>query len=435
MQNITIGLEKDKGAPLYQQIYAHIAGEIMAGALGRGGKLPSKHALAEHLGVSKNTVEEAYAMLLQEGYIYSRPRSGYYVSAVRYRYDFRTNAVDIPSFPYKLWAKLSREVLYTGADLLSGGDPRGDLCLRESIAQYLHQFRGVQCQPGQIVIGAGVEYLLTLLAALLPEDAVYALENPGYGKTALVLQGAGRQTVPIDLDAAGLPPEALEASGADIAYITPSHQFPTGAILPVGRRSALLAWAAEKPGRYVIEDDYNSEFHFSARPIPAIQGLDTRGRVIYLSTFSRILAPSTRIAYMVLPMELMEAFRRRLGYYSSTVSRFEQHTLTKFIAGGHLARHLNRVKNIYRHRRDLLTTLLRERGGKVSGDGAGIHLLCQLDAPTMARVLENAARGQIRVAQLADYYTGAYKGPPTLVLGYGGIASQDIEPAVEQLFR
>ncbi len=455
MNNFTLEFDRKSRLPIYEQLYAYIADGIRSGRFPENERLPSKKSLASHLGISANTVETAYTMLCQEGYVYSRPRSGYYVSHIEmpdaapsplpaptapalpdYRYDFTTNTVDSRSFPFKTWAKLGKDVLCNGETLLVSGNCQGDEELRSVLCKYLSEFRAVSCTPAQIVIGAGMEYLLMLLCRLLPENAEFAVEDPGYAKTPAILEGCGRKLHYIPLDAEGMSSSALAECGASVACITPSHQFPTGIIMPAGRRSELLKWAGESPGRYIIEDDYNSEFNFIGRPIPSLQGMDSR-RVIYISTFSRILAPSIRIAYMVLPPELLSSAAEILQSYSSTVSRFDQHTLANFIEGGYLSRHLNRMKTLYRGRRDILTESLAPHaarlGLKISGGGAGLHLLLTGSADIIARIQERAAETHIRVPQLSDSFHSYTGENDTLIFGYAGMNDEDISQAVELL--
>lgn len=456
MNIFTIRLSRDKAKPLYEQLYGFVADEIKCGRLTSGERLPSKKALAAHLQISQNTVETAYAMLAQEGYVYSKPRSGYYVSEIdeliftpqttaaevketfpEYKYNFTTNLVS--SFPYKTWAKLNRQVLLDSPDLLAAGEPQGDFALREALAKYLHEFRGVQCTSRQIFIGAGIEYLLTLISEFIGPGVGFAMENPGYAKAAAVLKNSGRDLKFIPLDNSGMILDRLARSGAGVAYLTPSHQFPTGIIMPIARRAQLLNWAAEAPGRYLIEDDYNSEFNFAGRPIPSIQSIDNYGRVIYMSTFSRILAPSIRIAYMVLPQGLMDEFMIKFRNYSSTVSRFEQHTLCRLITGGYLGRHLNRVKNIYRKRRDLFLEELAPyiESGKmtVSGGGSGLHLLVTMEKSGADKAVENARRESVRVNRLSDYCFEENKElQNTLILGYSGMSGDGLKAAVRAVF-
>ena len=459
MNMFTMSFDAASKIPLYKQLYRHVAQEIQRGHFPSGDKLPSKKVLSAYLGISQNTVETAYAMLVQEGYVRASPRSGYYVAQVEalvrlpeedtkdeaiespppWRYDFRTNAVDIESFPYATWAKLFKEVMYGQRQLLSLGDSRGELPLRQALASYLHAFRGVKCTPEQIVVGAGIEYLLMLLESILEEYAVFAFENPGYKKSARVLKNSGRAIRYVKLDEGGMALKDLAESDATVAYITPSHQFPTGKIMPVGRRIALINWANERPERYIIEDDYNSEFHFQGKPIPATQGLAPNSKVIYMSTFSRVLTPSVRIAYMVLPLPLMERFNRKLAGYSSTVSRFEQYTLYRFIQEGHLGRHLNRVKNIYHRRRDALMEIIRElpqgKEWNISGERAGLHLLIEIPGLHRRRLEDRAQALGIKLYFLADYY---FVDPPkddTLILGFGGLSMQEMREALTLLFE
>ena len=456
MTSFTIELDRSGKMPLYEQLYEHITEELRAGRLREGERLPSKKALAAHLQISRNTVETAYAMLCQEGYAVSKPRSGTFAARVeplfysaapaplppeparpRPPYDFATNTVDAASFPFRSWAKLGKEVLYNGEELLSAGDSQGDARLRAALAKYLREFRAVDCEAGQIVIGAGMEYLLMLLCRLLPPGLSFAVEDPGYPRTASVLAGSGRELCYLPLDEEGLLPGTLARSGAQVACVTPSHQFPTGAVMPVPRRIALLKWANDGASRYVVEDDYNSEFNFAGRPIPALQGMDSR-RVIYMSTFSRVLAPSIRIAYMVLPWELLAETRELLRSYSSTVSRFEQNTLAAFIEGGYLTRHLSRMKTLYRRRRDALLALLapfvKAEGLTISGGGAGLHLLLRGEPAQIEAIKARAEAKGVRVAGMNDYRFRADGPEDTLLLGYAGMDEERLAEAVRLLF-
>ncbi|NLL38926.1 MAG: PLP-dependent aminotransferase family protein [Clostridiales bacterium] len=464
MNNFTINLEReDRKIPLYEQIYLFICNEIKSGRLKADEKLPSKRSLAAHLMISLNTVETAYSMLLQEGYIYSAPRSGYYVSRAfvefslpekeppieppasetrtsetRFKYGFLTNTVDTSSFPFKTWAKLGKEVLYSGQSLLSIGDPSGDVTLRESLCKYLREFRAVDCSPSQIVIGAGIEYLLMLLNRIIPHELTFAVEDPGYGKTRAVLLGGRRKLSYIPLDHEGMSPSCLSASGADIAYITPSCQFPTGIIMPVARRLELISWANEYEYRYIIEDDYNSEFNLMGKPIPSLQGMDS-DKVIYMSTFSRSLAPSIRIAYMVLPKVLLKDTRDMLSSYSSTVSRFEQNTLARFIDGGYLNRHINRMKTLYRRRKEFfleyLKPYLEALDITVSGDTAGLHLLLTMPKALAEEVYRRAEANKIKLYRLSEFYAEeSDRGRNTLLLGFAGTEKEDLKNAVDLLF-
>ena len=329
MVHLTTALDAASDVPLYEQLYRSLAAEMRTGAVPAGTRMPGKRRLAAELSVSVNTVDAAYQMLAAEGYLEARERSGFYVQEYLalpesaapaeppkaeavpkqrpIRYDLSTRGVDPGLFPFRTWARLQKELLYSSPELLTHGDAQGDLALRQALAGYLEEYRGVRCGAHQIVVGAGLEYLLGLLAPLLPGPA--AVENPGYPRAKQVLENNGVACCCLPVDEDGLSIRALSDSGAAVCYVTPSHQFPTGVTMPAGRRAELLHWAARCPGRrYIIEDDYDSEFRFDTRPLPSLQGMaGADGPVVYLSTCSRSLAPSIRIAYMVLPAQLLRS--------------------------------------------------------------------------------------------------------------------------------
>ena len=451
-----------KGAmPLYEQLYRHIRREIEEGRLKAGERLPSKRALAAHLKISVVTVEGAYQQLLAEGYLSSRPKRGFFVLAGEvpslgeappvpppqesarpvFRYNFSTSAVDTALFPFSTWAKLMREVLsQQEGTLLDSPHPQGVPQLREAIACHLYRFRGIQAHPAQIVVGAGSEVLISLLVQLLGREVGYGVEDPGYAKTHRILTSCGAQVAPIPLDSQGLRVDALEESGVEVVHVTPSHHFPLGIIMPVTRRQALLQWAASRPGRYILEDDYDSEFRFSGRPIPALQSLDSGGRVIYLNTFAKSLAPSLRISYMVLPPQLLERWQKEFWFYSSTVPSFEQYALASFMEGGHFERHINRTRLRYKARREALLTAARDTGltrvGTFTGGDAGLHLLLRMDGRWKEEELtRRAALAGVGVSPLSGCELTPPAAPrlPALILGYTQVDAQDMTPALEQL--
>lgn len=448
--------------PLYEQLYRHIRGEIETGQLKAGARLPSKRALAAHLKVSVVTVEGAYDQLLAEGYLRSEARRGFFVQAgaqepqppergpapaageparPSFRWDFSTGGVDTALFPFSTWAKLMREVLSEQEDrLLSAPHPQGVPELRQAIAGHLYRFRGIRAHPDQIVVGAGSETLIGLLVQLLGRQGAYGVEDPGYGKTHRILASCGARVEPIPLDRQGLRVDQLDLRQVRVVHVTPSHHFPLGIIMPAPRRQALLRWASEEPDRYIIEDDYDSEFRFSGKPIPALQSLDGGGRVIYLNTFAKTLAPSLRVSYMVLPPALLEKWRREFWFYSSTVPSFEQYALARFMERGHFERHLNRSRTRYRARREALLAAARGSGllevGSFSGGDAGLHLLLWMDKRwSEADLVERAARAGVGLSPLSAYDLSPTPAdrPPALILGYTRIAAQEMAPALEQL--
>lgn len=455
------------GVPLYRQLTNFVKSEIKSGSLKAGEKLPSKRILAAHLKVSQNTIETAYEQLCAEGYIRSIPKSGFFVCRLdevpvmttnieitaartkeehnndQYQYDFKTNTVDTTFFPFATWARLSKEIMHDeNRELLKLAHPQGDKLLRESIAKYLHEFRGVQCRMEQIIIGAGTEYLLGLIVQILGRDCVYAVENPGYAKTYRVLKSNNVKVNLIGLDEDGLNVQELSQSNSNIVYITPSHHFPLGIIMPVSRRMQLLKWASEScaEDRYIIEDDYDSEFRFNGRPIPALQGLDANEKVIYISTFSKSIAPSMRISYMVLPCGLLQRYLDEFLFYSSTVSRFEQYTLYKFIKDGNFERHLNRMRNIYRGRKEKLCEQIKKlpmgRRIEIIGENAGLHLLLKVRGALKERELvERAGEMGVKVYGLSDYYIERTEDVPdnVVVLGYSNFSADQLEEAVKRM--
>ena len=466
----TYPLDAGAKTPLYEQLYRAIRQDIMSGALAGGQRMPSKRRLAAHLEVSQSTIETAYGQLAAEGYLLAKPRSGYFVQSMEraapdtpaapeapaapaapdapdapdapaVAFDLRTNRVDTDGFPFATWAKLLRgELTCRASQLLDAVPPQGAPELRAQICEYLAEFRGIRARPEQVVVGAGSEYLLMLLIQLLGRERVYALENPGYPQLRRVFCAGGAQVAPIGLDGSGLRVDALRRSRAGAVYLTPSHHFPLGVVMPAARRLEVLQWAAEGQDRYILEDDYDSEFRYASRPIPAMKQLDHAGRVIYLNTFAKSLAPSLRIGYMVLPERLLPAYRETLGFYASTVPSFEQYTLARFLQSGSFERHVARIRNRYKSRRDRLLAALQRStlAGRlhVTGAEAGLHLLARLDGPlSEAQMVARAAQCGVRVAGLSGYYLpGSEACPPaTVLLGYAGLAGDAPEQAVAAL--
>ena len=351
------------------------------------------------------------------------------------------NTIRGEDFPFSVWTKLLREVAADrGGDLLSPLPNGGALELREAIAAYLSDFRAMTVDPGCILVGAGTDFLYNLLVQLLGRDLGYGVEDPGYGKILEVYKANGVRCLPIPMDEDGVLPQAL--SGVDVLHISPAHHFPTGSVMPIRRRQALLEWAAQAPRRYMIEDDYDSEFRFTGRPIPPMQAMDGAGRVIYINSFSKSISPAIRISYMILPPKLMERFRRELGFYACTVSSFEQYTLARFMSEGYFEKHLSRMKKRYRAQRNELIALLRQeplgRRLRILEKDAGLHFLLEVDTDLSDRALTQGLldRG-VRVRCLSDYYHGAGPRPEhCLVINYTG-ATRDqallLRRALEQV--
>jgi GntR family transcriptional regulator/MocR family aminotransferase len=336
--------------------------------------------------------------------------------------------VDPAMFPSKLWSRLTRRVLSDQASgLWNALDVQGSFRLRSAIASHLERFRGMSVDPSCIVVGTGSEYLLDMLVKWFGRSVGYAVEHPGYQKVLKVLETAGAQVSGISVDEAGLSVKALETSAAAIVHVTPSHQFPMGVVMPIRRRGELLRWAKATSDRYVIEDDYDSEFRFAGAPIPSLKRLDDGGRVIYLNSFTKSLAPSLRIAYMVLPEHLAPRFVDRFSYLHCPVPNLEQETLSMFLEEGHFERHVNRMKIAYRGRRDEIIDWIRRTKGlekaTVKGEEAGLHfLLCPNIEATEDELIASALDQGVRLYGLGEF--GAKREAtkePTIVIGYSGI--------------
>ena len=426
---LTYTLEKDRGQSLYTSLYRHIRADIAVGVLKAGDRLPSKRALAANLGVGVVTVETAYAQLIAEGYARAVERSGVYVCAIGDT--ARPASVPLPPepdtppqkplldlsggggedvpFPFSVWVKTMRTVMAEqGQQILRPVDFRGAPELRRAISDHLYESRGMRVPPERIIVGAGNEHLYGLMVGLLGRQRIYAAEDPGYRKITEIYNVNDVTLRYIPLDEEGLSVCALEKSGADIVHISPAHHYPTGIVMPIRRRNELLRWAYAQPERYILEDDYDSELRHSGTPVPPLFSMDSRERVLYLSTFSQTIAPSLRIAYVCLPGTLMERFCSTLGFYTCAVPTFEQYTLAKFISSGAYEKHLNRLRKRYRDKRERLMELVAESplGAHchILEAGAGTHFLLQLQSKLSdAELRETAKERGLSVRFLSDY--------------------------------
>ena len=500
---ITIDFSQRGHESLTDFLYLQLKNKILEGSLPSNQKLPSKRSLASHLGISVITVQNAYQQLIDEGYVYSEEKRGYFVteleaysteeftknhhfgsiptenqknshfdkeifqkshsiteifqnhnstskiiSAVSEKHTINLQAAHIHQelFPFSLWASLMRKVLHESKErILSPLPPQGLLELRQAIASYLGTFRNMQVQPEQVVIGAGTEYLYSLALQLLGRNLRYGVENPGYQKPAHILSAMDVSWNPVTMDSAGIVIHQLEEKALDAVLVSPAHHFPTGIIMPIKRRQELLAWARQG-SRFILEDDYDSEFRFTGRPLETLFSLDatsdSQGQVIYLNTFTKTLTPSLRLSYMVLPWNLAKQFHQQLGFYSCTVSSIEQLTLARFIQEGHYEKHLSRRKNHYRNIRDnLLLQLSRSpfvARISISGKDSGLHFLLKIKTDLTEEQLKLALEAAgIQVAFLSQYFHLSDKIHQeltnTLVINYSALKKEQISPLVAGL--
>ena len=460
MYEFALRLNKSAPEPLFKQLYSYIRQEIVSGNLVRNDRLPSKRRLAASLQCSQNTVQAAYNQLVDEGYLIPKAKSGYFVAALdgihhiqselgiahteeempdACRYDFSHHGVDYDSFPFSIWRKLTKETIDEyDRELLKTGDPQGYAPLRADIARYLHHSRGVVCSPKQIIISSGTEYLLQLLIQLFDKDDIYAIENPGYEKLSLLFNSSRAECRAVDVDENGMQPDLLEDSGANVGCITPSHQFPTGGIMPISRRIQLLNWAGTQPGRYIIEDDYDSEFRYSGKPIPSMQGVDKGAKVIYIGAFSKSLSPALRISYMVLPEKLLAVYHKKLSFYICPVPTIEQKTLQRFMEEGHFERHLNRMRNLYKHKRERLVAAIHKMlpEASVQGANAGLHFVLNMrNGMKEGTLIQKAKACGVKVYGYSRYSskTVPKEHQSSLVLGFATLKTDEIDDAVRLL--
>lgn len=463
MYDMTIRLRTDSDKCLYQQIYEHIRQEIREGKLLAGERLPSTRSLAEYLQVARSTVDYAYDQLLSEGYIEAKPYKGYFVcrlegiftmeqqemtepevvrpdsqeDGTQVQVDFSPYGIDMTGFPFGVWKRITKNILNdSNSELFAQGEPQGDYDLRMTISRYLHSSRGVNCRPEQIIVGAGNDYLLLLLEKILGRHVGIAMENPTYKRAYRIFQSFAYRIYTVDMDDKGMRADRLSGLPVRAAYVMPSHQYPTGAVMTIGRRAELLRWAEKEPDRYLIEDDYDSEFRYRGKPIPSLQSSDKRGKVIYIGTFSKAIAPAIRVSYMVLPESLLEVYRRDCSFYSCTVSRIDQRILNEFIRDGYFERHLNKMRMHYRAKHDLLLAELEpfKKAFTISGEDAGLHLLLTARGDvTEAQLLSAATEAGVKVYGMSENMVETDATKATILLGFGSVSEPEMKEGLHRL--
>jgi len=468
---ITIDFSQKKNLGLCEYLYTSIRQQIIQGILKPDSKLPSKRALSSHLGVSIITVQNAYAQLIAEGYIYSIEKKGFYVTPIissghsassklpenfnlpsspdpesSLLVDFTANQTNFEKFPFSIWSRTMRQVLNSPNEkLLRRSNFKGVFELRNSIASYLMAFRNMKVSPEQIVIGSGTENLYSLLVQFFGKEKIFALENPGYKKAREIFELNGATCIPIPLDEQGFSSQELIKSKADIIHISPNHHFPTGIIMPIKRRMELLDWCKSMPGRFILEDDYDSEFRFNGKPLPTMQNISEENNVIYLNTFTKTLSPSLRIGYMVLPLKLVKAFEEKFASYSCQVSVFEQFTLAAFIDKGFYETHINRMKNYYRGLRNSLIQEFQKSSlsafCKITEEYSGLHFLLTVNSSLNGKELQKILlKNGIKISLLDDYYYDLPENNQTeqnkisqFVVNYSGIQKKLIPQIIARM--
>ena len=463
-----ITLNSNSELPLYMQIYEQIRNEIITGELPVGSKLPSTRHLSDLLSVGRNTVENAYLQLSSEGYVESRTGSGFVVQDIHnmisfgtgiitskvpmktkedkpisvevYPYHFEYGHLSSGDFPMAIWRKISNKALaeITAEDMTKYQDRKGEVRLRYELKDYLRRSRGVNCSEEQIVLCSGFEYALSILSQLLRSsfDRI-ALEEPGYLGARTIFQNNGMEVIPIDIQKDGLDIKKLDSSKVRAVYVTPSHQFPTGAVMPVQKRLQLLEWVKGNYG-IVIEDDYDSELRYNSRPIPSISSIAESDNVIYIGTFSKALSPSIRVCYMVLPDIWMKRYEETFKMYQTTVSLLQQRILMEYIRSGHWERHLRKICKANKKKHDLLLRTIQEELGNdviIHGKNAGLHILLEsVRGLTEAKMLDKAKKFGVLVSPVSPFWSDVKKYTDNMVLlGFGNISEADITAGIRAL--
>lgn len=488
----TCDFSKRGNLPLWEFLYTEIKNAVISGLFSPDEKMPSKRTLASHLGISVITVAAAYNQLISEGWLYSIERRGFFVTNIResvpektfrasraekipaagkiperpetgntaqkekWFADFRDNSTALEKFPFSQWSKIIRKILHMpDSKVLSRCETAGLKELREEISSYLLRFRNIKASPERIIICPGTEYAYGMLVQILGRERIYAVENPGYRKTADVLRINGAVCCPVDMDKEGIRPDIIEKLNVSVIHVSPLHHYPTGRVMPVKRRMELLSWSMKNDGeddaakdRWIIEDDYDSEFRFTGKPLETLQSLSEssgRNRVIYINTFSKTLAPSFRISYIVLPETLLEDFSEKAGFFACAVPNLDQMALAEFMKNRNFETHILRMKNYYRTTRNNLITAIES--GKLADishikeEDAGLHFLLTLDTDISGEKLKGKlAEEGINAALLSDYFHGKESAADfpeaadkTLVINYSGISRERIPAAVKRM--
>lgn len=452
-------LDASVKTPLYLQLYEAIKNDILKKCV-VGDKLPSVRQICKEYKISKNTVESAYRQLCAEGYVTSREKSGYFVSDIesykRYKssskdanascelcevapksvYDFHPAKLPNGIFPLKTWKKIYQKVVTNELAFNAYQDAFGEYKLRVQIAKYLYSSRGVACEASQVVVCNGFTDSLYIVAKILkPTHKKIAIEAPGYLPASEVFSDFGYDISHIKVSKNGISIADLTADDSRLVYLTPSHQFPTGCIMPIMSRTKILSWAQDVDG-FIIEDDYDSELCYDKKPIPSLQGLDNDDRVIYLGTFSKSLSPSLRISYLILPKRLTATYKTRFSRHSAKVCVSLQATLAMFMELGYWDRHINKVRSVVKKRHDLMLQALRENFGddvNILSHGAGLCIMAEFAKILDAESLRAEMKKRGVIIYPTKFYSSECRQDSLLMMGFGGIEDVDIADSVRYL--
>ena len=461
---IVLNLDNKSKIPLYIQIYNEIKKLIQTKILDANEKLPSKKDFMDYYNISQNTIQNALYLLLEEGYISSIERKGYFVSDIenlivhnvkienkrqykekkKIHYDFSYSGVDSKSLAKTIFKRITKDVYdEENEDLLFQGHIQGDLLLRKSICEYLSQSRGFKVEAEQLIISSGTEYLFYIIFKLF-NNKIYGLENPCHKMFKELFLTNDVSFKAISLDESGIMIEDLKKYNINIAYVTPSHQFPTGVIMGISRRTELLNWANENPNRYIVEDDYDSEFKYTGRPIPALKATDVNDKVIYLGSFSKSISPAIRVSYLVLPKALLNIYQKKLPYFICPVPTLNQKILYIFIKDGYFVKHINKMRTLYKKKREYLVNTIKINSSKIldkeisiQGADAGLHLVIKLNKKINEKMfLKECLENSLQLYSLEEYYLEEiYNETSSFLLGYANLANKEIDEGILLLLQ
>ncbi len=456
-------LDNEDRRPLYVKLYEQIKHQILSGKLLPNTRLPSVRHLAAELAISRNTVEYTYEQLSMEGFIYSKPQSGYYISSLDqeltpeickskmisgeqaypegkdYLFDFHPANLSPASFPSKVWRNLLSRCLQEQEQFTVYSNPQGEIELRCEIQRYLERFRGVVCDVEQLVITSGLQDSLSIIAQIIQNHhSLLAVEDPGHWIARSVFKkyaSFSLNSIPVTPN--GVDLEYLKNSKSTVVYVTPSHQFPLGYVMPVENRLKLINWT-KAVGGLIIEDDYDSELRYYGKPIPALQGLNPQGNIIYIGTFSKVLSPALRVSYMVLPKQLLSIYHNMFGHYAASVSLLEQRAILEFMRQGYWERHLRKMRILYKGKHDALIQAIDLHFGKrvkILGQGAGLHMVIELVDTSLdsEELIRRAGEKNVRLFPLNAAYHSQGHYPAQIILGFGKLSPAELEAGIKLL--
>lgn len=447
-----INISKSKGKAMYIQLYDYIVEEILSGRLQNGMKLPARRQMAQQLSIAETTVDSAYKMLQDTGYIISIPRRGYVVSfkaspysgdipweiTAREEIVFSPNGIDISHFPRTAYAKIMKDILYNdGIEIFSYPEKGGELVLRNEISKYLYSVKDVKCSPSQIIIGAGLEYLISSLAAIFPENTGYILENPCDTHFYHTLSSYRHKVILLPPNIDEFDIDALYASGGNILCIEPDTRFPRSSVLSPEICGEILKWAYSASDRYIIENGYDSELQSTQKE--TLYSMDTQGKVLYLNSFSRSVSPAVKTAYMVIPENLLELWKKKHVYYYSLVSKQEQYALAEFIRRGHFIKHYKHMRKLYKERREYLKDCLFQSFGndiKICGEDASTYISVEFVSLGADELKNTAKKAGVKLLSLNSFNINKNTVPlenDRLVIGIGDLNNEKIRFGVKLL--